>query len=286
MPEMDGFQAIRTLKSNDYCADIPVIFLTAISDSEAEAKGFDLGAVDFISKPFSAPVLRNRVKMHLELDDIIKTQTKTVRRLQNGIVSVLADVVEHRDYLSCEHSERTASYMKILLQAMLSNGVYADEINRWDMETAASAARLHDIGKIVVSDAILNKPGKLTEEEFERVKRHSAEGAKIIGQMVAKSGNSPFLSFAKIFADTHHERWSGEGYPYGLSGNNIPLQGRIMAIADVYDALVSHRPYKEPLRCEDAEQIIMDEKGKHFDPAIAEVFFSVRHLFKAATERN
>jgi putative two-component system response regulator len=286
MPEMDGFEAIKALKSSDCHADIPIIFLTAISDSETEAAGFDLGAVDFISKPFSAPVLRNRVKMQLDMDEIIRSQTRTVRRLQNGIVSVLADIVEHRDYVSCEHSERTATYIKILLQAMISSGVYVDEINRWDIETVASAARLHDIGKIAVPDMILNKPGKLTEEEFEKIKLHSEEGARIIEQMVAKSGNSAFLSFAKIFADTHHERWGGEGYPRGLSGADIPLQGRIMAIADVYDALVSYRPYKEPMTCEEAEKIIMDEKGKHFDPEIADVFFNVRHLFKVATERN
>jgi len=261
------------------------MFLTAILDPAAEVKGFELGAVDFIQKPFSAPVLRNRIKMQLEVDEIIRTKTKTVRRLQNGIVSVLADLVERRNQDNLEHSDRTSSYIKILLQAMLSNNVYADEINRWDIETVASAARLHDIGKIVICDSILQKPGKLTEEEFEKIKTHTSEGSRIISQMVTKSGNSTFLNFAKIFADTHHERWSGGGYPNNLSNVDIPLQGRIMAIADVYDALVSERPYKESFSCEEAEQIIMAEKGTHFDPAIADTFYSVKHLFKAVTER-
>ncbi|MCL2053057.1 MAG: response regulator [Oscillospiraceae bacterium] len=285
MPGVDGFQAIRTLKTNEYYADIPVIFLTAIVDPASEAMGFELGAVDFISKPFSVPVLRNRIKLQLEVGEIVRDQTKTVRRLQNGIVSVIADVVENRDRDTVEHSERTASYIRILIQAMLANDVYTDELSCWDIETVSSAARLHDIGKIVIPDNIMNKPGKLTEEEYTRMKTHVSEGAKIINHMVTKSGNNSFLSFAKTFADTHHERWSGGGYPYGLSGTDIPLQGRIMAIADVYDALVSRRPYKEPISCEEAERIIMSEKGAHFDPALVDVFCDVKHLFRAATER-
>jgi putative two-component system response regulator len=275
MPEMNGLEALQQLKSNTLYTDIPVIFLTAHTDAEIEARGFELGAIDFISKPFSIPVLLNRIKTHLEIDEIIHERTIQLRRLQNGIVSVLADLVENRDKATGGHIERTTAYVKILIHEMQEQGVYADEIRNWDFDTTVSSARLHDVGKIVISDVVLNKPGKLTEEEYSKVKTHAMEGERIVDQIAASTGEVEFLLNAKLFAGYHHERWDGAGYPRGLKGTEIPLQGRVMAIVDVYDALVSERPYKEAFSDEQVLSIIKDDAGKHFDPIIAKVFLDI-----------
>jgi len=279
MPEMDGFEALQLLKINSKYANIPVIFLTARNDAATESHGFELGAVDFISKPFSAPVLLNRIKTHLGIEDIIRTRTDSIKRLKNSIVSALANMVENRDTMTGDHIERTTRYIKVLLNAMTKRGVYADEIEDWDLELAVSSARLHDIGKIVISDSILNKPGKLTDEEFEEIKRHSSEGERIIKSIITESGDETFLKFARLFAGYHHERWDGTGYPYGLKGKNIPLQGRVMAIADVYDALVSDRPYKKAFSHESAREIMRESSGTQFDPKLVEVFLEISGQF-------
>ena len=288
MPEMDGFEALSRLKNNDSLSQIPVIFLTAMTDAAVEVRGFQMGVIDFITKPFSAPVLINRIKTHLDIDELIRERTsqlhkKTVQllNLQNGLVFVLADMVENRDKGTGGHVERTVTYIKVLVDAMLMRSVYADELNKIDLGLFVSSAKLHDAGKISISDVILNKPGKLTDEEFAIMKTHAAEGERIIEQMVSRTGEAEFLRHAKLFAGYHHERWDGKGYPHGLEGTNIPLQGRIMAIIDVYDALMSERPYKKPFSHDEAISIIMDSAGQQFDPTIAEVFYEVREQFKA-----
>jgi putative two-component system response regulator len=280
MPNENGFVALQRLKSNNAYSDIPVIFLTGYTDAEIEAKGFELGAIDFISKPFSTHVLLNRIKTHLDIDDIIRERTVKLRRLQNGIVSVLADIVENRDKATGGHIERTAAYVKILIGAMEEQGVYADEIRKWDSETTVSSARLHDVGKVTISDMILNKQGKLTNDEYDGMKTHTLEGEQIVDRIISSTGEEEFLRNAKIFAGSHHEHWDGTGYPRGLQGTAIPLQGRIMAIADAYDALISERPYKKANTEEDTVRIIMSEAGKHFDPEIVEIFFGVKDQFK------
>jgi len=280
MPVMDGFEALRSLKTNNKYADIPVIFLTSMTDASTEVRGFQLGVVDFITKPFSAPVLLNRLKTHLDIDELIRERTAKIEQLKNGIVFVLADMVENRDQGTGGHVERTTAYIEILINAMLAREVYADSIRTMDLESLISSARLHDVGKITVPDAILNKPGKLTPEEFEIMKTHCIEGGRIIDQIVSRTGDVEFLYNAKQFARCHHERWDGKGYPLGLEGTGIPLQGRIMAIVDVYDALVSERPYKKPFTKEEAANIIMDGAGAQFDPLITQVFFEVRGQFE------
>jgi len=281
MPEMDGSEALLLLKANPLYADIPVIFLTSFSDDEIEANGFELGVVDFVTKPFSSHVLLNRIKTHLDIDDLIRERTARIKRMQNGIVTVLADVVEERDEETGGHNDRTAAYVKIMIEGMIKNEVYTDEMREWDMEKVISAARLHDLGKIHIKDAILNKPGKLTSEEYDQIKLHTTEGARIIDRMIDQIGDDEYLSYAKLFAEYHHERWDGKGYPHGLKEKEIPLQGRILAIADVYDAIVSKRPYKEAATDEEAASIIEAESGKSFDPKIVEVFIKVKDQFKA-----
>jgi putative two-component system response regulator len=284
MPNMNGFEALLCLKSSSSYKDIPVIFLTSYIDNEIEAHGFELGVVDFITKPFSTPVLLNRIKTHLDINELIRDRTAKIRRLQNGIISVLADVVEERDERTGGHNDRTAMYVKTLIKAMEERGVYTAEMQGWDMEMMVSSARLHDVGKVHIFDMVLNKPGKLDSEEYEKMKLHTTEGARIIDRMIKQTGEEEFLHNAKLFAEYHHECWDGTGYPHGLAGTEIPLQGRIMAIADVYDALVSSRSYKEPLTEEEAIKIITMNAGKQFDPKIVKVFLEVKDQFKAVRD--
>ena len=281
MPEMNGFEALQLLKSNEEYHNIPVIFLTGRNDIDIEVNGFKIGAVDFITKPFSEAVLRNRIKTRLGIDQIIRERTLQLHQLKDGVVSVLAEIVESRDKSSIGHVDRTTEYMKILINAMRERGVYTDELQKWDVETIVSSARLHDIGKIVVSDEILNKNARLNGDEYEIVKYHALEGERIIGKMAERTGEEEYLHNAKLFAGCHHERWDGTGYLRRLKGTEIPLQGRIMAIIDVYDALISNRPHRKAYTDEEAVDIIMQKTGKKYDPNIAEVFYDVKDLFKA-----
>jgi len=284
MPGMDGFETLQILKSKPLYADIPVMFLTSFSDDDIEAKGFEMGVIDFISKPFSAPVLLNRIKTQLDIEDIISERTKRIKLLQSGIMAVFANVIEERDKDTIGHNDRTAMYIKILLNAMKERGVYDDEISSWNIDKVASSARMHDMGKINVLDTVLNKPGKLDDNEYEQMKTHPIEGVKLIDRILKQTGEEEFLHNAKLFAEYHHEHWDGSGYPHGLKGTDIPLHGRLMAIIDVYDALVSKRPYKEPLANEEAVKIISTNAGKQFDPKIIEVFIAVQEQLKEARE--
>jgi len=279
MPEMDGFEAMRILKSDERWKAIPVIFLTARNDAEAEVRGFDMGALDFINKPISPPVLIKRIETHLETDKLIKESQKALRKIHNATISVIADLVETRDETTGGHVERTQIYLELLVNELLRTGVYKDEVSAWDKSILLSSAQLHDVGKIGISDLILNKPGKLTDEEFDIIKRHCDKGELVISQIIERSDNDMSLEHAKRFAAYHHEKWDGTGYPRGLSGEAIPLEGRIMAIADVYDALVSKRPYKEPFSHEQAVEIIQKGSGTHFDPQIVEAFLNVEEDF-------
>jgi len=288
MPQMSGFEAMKRLKANSAYTEIPVIFLTSCTDAASEAYGIELGAVDFIMKPFSEPVLMNRIKNHLNIDELIRERTaQLIKRreqlvqLQNGIVFSMADLVENRDKNTGGHIERTAVYIKILIDALLEQGIYADEMQRWNIESVISSARLHDVGKIAIPDSILNKPDILTESEYEVMKTHSIEGERIIDRTIQRTGDGEFLHNAKMIAAYHHERWDGSGYPYTLEGGKIPLQGRIMAVIDVYDALVSERPYKKAFTHMQAVDIIAEGSGRHYDPLIARCFSEIHDQIKA-----
>jgi len=292
MPEMSGFEAIKLLKTGNKTADIPVIFLTSLSDSYIEAEGIELGAVDFIIKPFSEPVLINRIKNHLHIDEMIRERTEQLierttqlERLQNSIVYTLADIVENRDSNTGGHIDRTTVYVKVLIEAMLERGLYVEEIKSWDLESAISSTRLHDLGKVAVPDSVLNKPDKLTDEEFAVIRIHSVAGERIIEHMIERNGEAEFLNNAKLFVAYHHEKWNGTGYPYGLKEADIPLHGRIMAIVDVYDALTSERPYKKAFTNEEAMDIIKKNAGIHFDPQIAAIFYEIRNKIDLAKIR-
>jgi len=304
MPKMGGHEAIRLLKEGKY-ADIPVIFLTALGNEEMELKGLSLGAIDYIIKPFSAPLLLKRIEVHLlveeqkrelnkqkrelllfnnNLTQMVEEKTKTVVELKNAILSTLAEVVEYRDGLTGAHILRTQKYIKALFDAMKISAIYKDEVADLDEELVLLSCQLHDVGKIAIKDSILLKPENLTQDEFELIKTHAAFGEKVIQKLKEKTSDSDFVEYARIFASTHHERWDGKGYPNGLHYENIPLLGRIMAVADVYDALVTDRPYKKAFSHEKAVQIIVEGKGTHFDPALIDLFETINGEFEKIAE--
>jgi putative two-component system response regulator len=298
MPEMDGYQALKKLKGERKTRDIPVVFLTARSDPGSELEGLSLGAIDYISKPFSPPLLLKRIETHLliqnqqwalkdyndNLQQMVQKRTRQVVELQNSILSTVTEMVEFRDDVTGGHIERTQRYLKLLVDKLLAERIYWEEVSAWNLEFLVPSAQLHDVGKIAISDAILNKPGKLTPEEFEVMKKHAAIGETVIEIIMKTNSDNDFLYHAKIFAGTHHEKWDGSGYPRGLKNSLIPLQGRLMAIADVYDALIAVRPYKQPLSAREAERIILEGRGKHFDPVLVDLFQELAGEFALIAE--
>jgi putative two-component system response regulator len=296
MPEMSGYETISHIKSNENQKHIPIIFLTAQNDTENEFKGLTLGAVDYIIKPFSPPLLLKRIEIHLlvelqkqklikfnaNLQEMVDEKTKTVVELQNAVLKTMAELVEYRDENTGSHVEATQGYFCILVKALLKSGLHRKEVLSWDIELILHSAQLHDVGKIAIEDSILRKPSKLTPEEFEKIKVHTVFGETVIEKIKKDTSDHAFLEQARILAVTHHEKWDGSGYPYGLKGEEIPLQGRLLAIADVYEALVSERPYKKAFTHEDAVEIIKKDSGTHFDPTLVELFLGVSHELKGA----
>jgi putative two-component system response regulator len=286
MPEMSGYEAIKILKSKPQTADIPVIFLTSKSDPHSELEGFIQGAVDYVSKPFSPQLLLKRVDVHVlvesqkkelqhyaeTLEKRVSEKTQEVVQLQSAVLRAMANLVESRDDVTGGHVERTERFLKIMLEEMIKQKTYQDILENWNLNIILKSAQLHDVGKIHIRDSILLKPGALTDEEWEEMKKHTTFGENVIKKIQEDAKESEFLTHAKTMAGTHHERWDGSGYPYGMAGSNIPLEGRLMAIVDVYDALISERPYKKPFSVEQAMHIIKSESGTQFDPALVEVF--------------
>jgi putative two-component system response regulator len=293
MPGIDGYETIRHLKGSAAFADIPVIFLTAKNDEGSELEGLNLGAVDYVSKPFSAPLLLKRIETHLllaaqkeelklrndSLQETVYRKTRQIADLENAVLNIVAELVEFRDSVTGGHVSRTQRYLRFLIEKLMEENMYTEEISEWNLDFLLPSAQLHDVGKIAISDTILNKPGKLTDEEFEKMKAHVTIGVDAIERIEATTAEHEFLRHAKIIAGTHHEKWDGSGYPWGLRGNNIPLEGRLMAIADVYDALISARPYKKSFTTEEAEKIIDAGRGAHFDPALVDIFHMVSGRF-------
>ncbi|MDR1971915.1 MAG: response regulator [Treponema sp.] len=298
MPGMNGYETIKRLKAEERTAGIPVIFLTSRTDPGSELEGLSLGAIDYISKPFSPPLLLKRLENHLliqsqqmalkdyndNLQQMVSKRTQQVIELQNAILNTVTEMVEFRDDVTGGHIERTQRYLKLLVDKLLSEKIYWEDVSSWNLEFLIPSAQLHDVGKIAISDAILNKPGKLTAEEFEIMKRHAAIGEEAIEGIMKTTSENDFLYHARIFAGTHHEKWDGSGYPRGLEKSGIPLQGRLMAVADVYDALIAERPYKKPLSTREAERIILEGREKHFDPVLVELFQDLASQFARIAE--
>ncbi|MDR1490063.1 MAG: response regulator [Desulfovibrio sp.] len=293
MPGMSGYDAITFLKQNERTRDIPVIFLTSRSDTDSEIAGLNLGAVDYLSKPFSPFLLLKRVDLQLQLARqrfelkelngnllrLVEEKVGTILNLQRSVLRTVSDLVECRDDMTGGHVARTEHVLRRLLEEMHTRDVYRDVVQTWDTNLFLQSAQLHDVGKIAVPDSILLKKGKLTMEEFDEMKKHTSFGEKIIEKIQRETEESTFLTHARIMAGTHHERWDGAGYPIGIAGREIPLQGRLMALSDVYDALVSVRPYKAAFTHECAVRIISEEGGRQFDPLLTEVFVAASDRF-------
>ena len=265
MPEMDGYEVCRRLKADPVTANIPVIFVTAKHDVSDEERGFSLGAADYIIKPISPPLVRARILNQIALYDQnrqlmekVRERTKALQESQLRIIHHLGRAVEYRDNETGAHVIRMSYISKYIAERCVDD-------KEW-IERLFHAAPMHDLGKIGIADKILLKPGKLDPEEWEQMKRHTQFGADILSV-----DGDPLLEMARTIALTHHERWDGKGYPAGLKGEEIPLEGRIVALADVIDALLSNRPYKKAWNIEQTCEYVKGQAGRHFDPKLTEI---------------
>lgn len=295
MPEMDGYEVCRRLKADPRTERIPVIFLTAKTSVEDEEKGLLMGAVDFIHKPISPPIVVARIKTHLQvkawqdflqdqnawLKEEVEHRLSEVNRLQESSIRVMVSLAEFRDECTGNHIRRTQEYVRLLAEQLARLPKHAAHLTAQHIELIAKSAPLHDIGKIAIPDHILLKRGKLTPEEFVIMKTHAFRGYEMLrraGEHMGEHGD--FLSMAMEIARCHHEKWDGSGYPDGLAGEQIPLASRIMAVSDVFDALTTRRPYKTAMTREEAVAFIVQGSGTHFDPQVVEAFMAIQDDFQ------
>jgi putative two-component system response regulator len=300
MPGMDGYEVCRRLKTDAGTADIPVIFLTAKTEVDDETLGLALGAVDYITKPISPPIVEARIATHLRLkaandqlrDRGLLLEAEVARRtreneaLQDVVVLAMASLGETRDNETGNHLRRTQSYVKCLALQLQHHPRFAAVLTPEAIRLLFKSAPMHDIGKVGIPDAILLKPGKLTPEEFEVMKTHTTLGFEAIHRAELSLGQDlPFLRFAKEIALSHQEKWDGSGYPQGLAGEQIPVSARLMAVADVYDALISRRVYKPAFSLEQARDTILAGRGSHFDPDVVDAFAAIEPSFREIAAR-
>ncbi len=290
MPGLDGFEVCEHLKKSAVTRKIPVIFVTAMGENENEARGFEVGGVDYITKPISPVIVRARVQTHLalydqnrELEKMARERTREIVHTQEVTIYGMAVLAETRDNETGKHIMRTQHYIRLLAEQLIKSRKYRDYLDASRINLLFKSAPLHDIGKVGIADSILLKPGKLTDEEFDEMKKHTTYGRDAIvksEQALGEENSTTFLTLAREIAYTHHEKWNGQGYPEGISGEDIPLSGRLMAIADVYDALISKRVYKAAFPHEKAVAIIIDGRGEHFDPELVDAFVEVQEAFR------
>lgn len=300
MPEMDGYSVCRELKAGVATAEIPIIFLTAKNQTEDEQRGFQEGAVDYISKPINPITLQSRVSTHLQLKAsremlrdqnkhlayLVTERTRELQQMQDAIILAMASLAEMRDNDTGDHIRRTQHYVAALARQLQSHPRFADQLTDENVELLFKSAALHDIGKVGVPDHILLKPGKLTAEEFEIMKLHTVYGRDMIRDVEKHLGASnAFLHFAREIAYSHQEKWNGSGYPEGLAGEAIPLSARLMAVADVYDALISKRVYKGTMSHDKAIEILREGRGRHFDPDVVDALLAIETEFQEIATR-
>ena len=295
MPGMDGYQVLRELRDNATTRDIPVIFVTAMDGTDDEEKGLDLGAVDYTTKPIRPAIVLARVRAQLELKrarDILSDhntylEQEVARRMaenqliQEVSIHALAHLAETRDPETGNHLRRTQEYVRTLARGLKHHPRFSHYLDERTIGQLAQSAPLHDIGKVGIPDHILLKPGKLTPDEWAIMKTHAEIGAEAIAQAIADSARPvEFLQIAQEIARGHHEKWDGSGYPRGLAGDGIPISARLMALADVFDALICARVYKPPMPYEEAYSIIVSGSGTHFDPDVVDAFIREFDTFK------
>ena len=300
MPGMDGIAVCEQMKRDPTTAGVPVIFVTAMGQPHDETRGFDVGAVDYITKPISPPVVQARVKTHIalvqaqrrlseqnrDLERRVAQRTQELAHTQDVTIRALASLAETRDNETGNHIKRTQRYVRVLAERLRENSAFAPLLDERTIDLLFKSAPLHDIGKVGIPDAILLKPGKLTDEEFEIMKTHTTLGRDAILAAEEEPGdrNNSFLRLACEIAYGHQEKWDGTGYPQGVAGTDIPLSARLMAVADVYDALISRRVYKPPFSHQQAVEIIHAGRGKHFDPDVVDAFSQVLGDFHEIAE--
>ncbi|MDP2761244.1 MAG: two-component system response regulator [Sideroxyarcus sp.] len=300
MPGMDGYQVCQQLKRDPKTMNITVIFLTAKAEMEDEKKGLELGAVDYITKPISPPIVLARVKNHLALKamaDFLRDQneflelevakrTREVMAIQDVTILAMGSLAETRDSDTGNHIRRTQFYVKALAERLRDHSRFAWFLTETNINMLFKSAPLHDLGKVGIPDRILLKPGRLEHHEFEIMKTHTTLGRDAIVHAEKALGfDVDFLSFAKSIALSHQEKWDGSGYPHGLAGDDIPIEARLMALADVYDALISRRVYKEGMPHEKAVLIMIDGRGTHFDADMFDAFIEIQEEFRAIARR-
>ncbi|WP_415895792.1 two-component system response regulator [Neptuniibacter sp. PT34_22] len=291
MPEMDGYEVCKRLKETANTAEIPIIFLTAKTESRDETKGLALGAVDYLTKPVNPEILMARVSNHLQLkaqkdfladkneflEKEVRRRTQEVTMVQDVTILILASLAETRDSDTGNHIRRTQFYIRALAEKLRFLPKYSELLTDAYIDVLFKSAPLHDIGKVGIPDHILLKPGPFEDDEFEIMKSHTTLGKEAIEQAEAQLGvEVDFLKVAKEIAYSHQEKWDGSGYPEALKGEEIPLSARLMAIADVYDALISKRVYKNAMSHEQAVAIIEEGRGNHFDPELVDCFIEIK----------
>jgi putative two-component system response regulator len=299
MPEMDGFEVCERLKADDALKEIPVLFISALTEVTDKVKAFSAGGVDYVTKPFQFEEVSARVETHLRLrkmkielekynlhlEERVNEQVKDISDSQLATLLAVSKMAEYRDDETGHHIERTRTFCRIIAEHLRTNPRYENSISDVYVENIFHAAPLHDIGKVGIADSILLKPGKLTFKECEIMKTHAVIGANTLQTVRDKYPKNAFVNTGIAIARSHHEKWDGSGYPDGLAGEDIPLAGRIMALADVYDALRSKRPYKPAFSHEKSCGIILEGAGQHFDPAVIEVFLTVKSEFAAIRQQ-
>ncbi|WP_299181663.1 two-component system response regulator [uncultured Neptuniibacter sp.] len=301
MPDIDGFQVCSLLKNNPDTSHIPVIFITAMNEEIDEEKGLKAGAIDYITKPISPTLVIARVRNHIllkssqdelyslneMLEERVRIRTQELAKTQETTIQALASLAETRDNETGNHIRRTSHYVKALAEDLRDHNHFTDELTDRNIELIYKSAPLHDIGKVGIPDKILLKPGKLSTDEFKIMMTHTTLGADAISNAENETGLTgvSFLQYAKEISSCHHEKWDGSGYPEGLKGNDIPLSGRLMALADVYDALITKRVYKPAFDHQKAKGIILEGRGSHFDPLITDSFIRIEQQFIEIADR-
>jgi len=300
MPDMDGYEVCRQLKADPATSSIPVIFLTAKTETQDEQLGLGLGAVDYITKPISPPIVLARVQTHLTLkasadflrdknlflEQEVARRTLEIRDIQDVTILTMASLAETRDNETGNHILRTKFYVQALAQKLQHHPRFSAYLSDTMIELLLKSAPLHDIGKVGIPDRILLKPGKLEADEFEIMKTHTTQGRDAIESAERRLGkNVPFLHCAKEIAYSHQEKWDGSGYPQGLAEDAIPISARLMAVADVYDALISRRVYKPAFTHEKAVAIMAEGRGRHFDPDIVDAFVAIQEECRTIAAR-
>ncbi len=296
MPEMDGYEVCGRLKADETLRDIPVIFISALTETMDKVRAFSSGGVDYVSKPFQFEEVHARVETHLklrhlqaeleghnrDLEETVREKVKEISESQIATIFAIAKLSESRDEDTGRHLERVQMICRMLSLKMSENPGYGSTITEYFIENIFRASPLHDIGKVAIPDSILLKPGKLTPEEFEIMKTHATLGSETLRAVQKQYPKNAFIDMGIDIARHHHEKWNGNGYPDGLPGDDIPLSARIMAAADVYDALKAKRPYKEPFPHEKCCEIIIKDSGTHFDPGVIEAFESIHERIREA----